>query len=38
MNINQAYMAALMTAPMALIELVIMRGMYVNRRFTRSSR
>jgi uncharacterized protein (DUF305 family) len=31
-NVNQAYMAALMTAPMALIELVLMRGMYTDRR------
>lgn len=29
-NINQAYMAGLMTAPMVLIELVIMRRMYQN--------
>ena len=27
-NVNQAYMAALMTAPMMLIELLVMRGMY----------
>lgn len=27
-NWNQAYMAALMTAPMGLIEIVVMRGMY----------
>lgn len=27
-NWNQAYMAALMTAPMILIELAVMRGMY----------
>lgn len=30
-NINQFYMAGLMTAPMVLIELAIMRGMYQNR-------
>jgi hypothetical protein len=30
-NVNQAYMAALMTAPMLLIEIAIMRGMYPNR-------
>ena len=29
-NINQAYMAGLMTAPMVLIELAIMRRMYQN--------
>lgn len=29
-NINQAYMAGLMTAPMVLIELAIMRQMYQN--------
>lgn len=28
MNWNQVYMAALMTAPMGLIEIVVMRGMY----------
>lgn len=28
MNINQVYMAGLMTAPMVIIELVVMRGMY----------
>ena len=27
-NLNQAYMAGLMAAPMVLIELVVMRGMY----------
>jgi uncharacterized protein (DUF305 family) len=32
MNINQVYMAALMAAPMALIELVLMRSMYADRR------
>lgn len=31
-NLNQAYMAALMTAPMLLMELVLMRGMYPDRR------
>lgn len=31
-NLNQAYMAGLMTAPMVLIELALMRGMYRNRR------
>ena len=31
-SVNQAYMAGLMTAPMLVIELVIMRGMYHNRR------
>ena len=30
-NINQAYMAALMAAPMALIEVIVMRSMYPNR-------
>lgn len=30
-NINQAYMAALMTAPMVLIELVVMRAMYTRK-------
>lgn len=30
-NLNQVYMAGLMAAPMALIELVLMRGMYRNR-------
>jgi hypothetical protein len=33
MNVNQIYMAGLMTAPMVVIELVVMRGMYQNRRF-----
>src|SRR5688572_26322080 len=28
MNINQVYMAGLMSAPMVVIELVVMRGMY----------
>ena len=31
-NLNQFYMAGLMTAPMVLFELVLMRGMYRNRR------
>jgi len=30
-NLNQAYMAGLMTAPMVLIELWLMRGMYPDR-------
>jgi uncharacterized protein (DUF305 family) len=30
-NLNQAYMALLMSAPMVLIELVLMRHMYTNR-------
>lgn len=30
MNVNQVYMAGLMTAPMIVIELVVMRGMYQN--------
>jgi uncharacterized protein (DUF305 family) len=30
-NVNQIYMAGLMTAPMVLIELAIMRAMYQNR-------
>jgi len=32
MNINQFYMAGLMTAPMVLIELIVMRGMYHDKR------
>lgn len=32
-NLNQAYMAALMTAPMVLIELALMRRMYSNTRW-----
>lgn len=32
MNFNQVYMAALMTAPMAAIELLVMRSMYRNQR------
>ena len=31
-NLNQAYMAGLMAAPMALIELTVMRAMYKNSR------
>ena len=31
-NFNQAYMAGLMTAPMIVIELLLMRGMYSNRK------
>lgn len=30
-NLNQAYMAALMAAPMVMIELAVMRSMYKNR-------
>jgi hypothetical protein len=33
MNLNQLYMALLMVAPMAIIELVVMRSMYADRRF-----
>ena len=32
MNVNQVYMAGLMAAPMVLIELVLMRGMYPDKR------
>jgi uncharacterized protein (DUF305 family) len=32
MSLNQVYMAGLMTAPMAVIELVVMRAMYENAR------
>ena len=32
MNLNQVYMAGLMTAPMAVIELIVMRAMYENAR------
>lgn len=32
LNVNQLYMAALMVAPMAIIELVVMRSMYGNQR------
>jgi uncharacterized protein (DUF305 family) len=31
-NVNQVYMAGLMAAPMAAIELIVMRGMYTNTR------
>lgn len=31
-HLNQLYMAGLMTAPMVLIELVVMRAMYMNRK------
>jgi uncharacterized protein (DUF305 family) len=31
-NVNQVYMAGLMTAPMLVIELLVMRGMYHDRR------
>jgi uncharacterized protein (DUF305 family) len=31
-NINQLYMAGLMTAPMVIIELFVMRGMYTDKR------
>lgn len=31
-NINQAYMAGLMTTPMVIIELLVMRSMYENKR------
>lgn len=31
-NVNQFYMAALMTAPMIIIELVVMGAMYANKR------
>jgi len=31
-NLNQVYMAGLMTAPMILIELAVMRSMYEDRR------
>lgn len=32
-NLNQFYMAGLMAAPMVIIELLIMRSMYANRRW-----
>jgi hypothetical protein len=35
LNLNQAYMAAVMTAPMALIEIAVMRGMYKDARLNR---
>ncbi len=31
-NVNQFYMAALMTAPMIIIEMIIMGGMYMNKK------
>jgi hypothetical protein len=31
-NLNQLYMAGIMTAPMILIELLLMRGMYANQK------
>jgi hypothetical protein len=31
-NLNQAYMAGLMTAPMVIIELIVMGAMYANKR------
>lgn len=31
-NVNQLYMAAMMTAPMVVMELILMRSMYSNRR------
>ena len=31
-NLNQFYMAGLMAAPMAILELIVMRGMYPNRK------
>jgi uncharacterized protein (DUF305 family) len=34
-NVNELYMAGLMTAPMVLIELVVMRGMYADKRLNR---
>lgn len=34
-NVNQFYMALLMTAPMMLIELMLMRKMYANKRMNR---
>src|SRR5687767_5183946 len=33
-NVNQLYMAGLMTAPMVIIELTVMRGMYHDKRRT----
>ena len=35
MNVNQVYMAALMTAPMVVIELIVMRMMYQDARLNR---
>ncbi len=37
LNFNQLYMAGLMTAPMVLIELILMRAMYHNRRLNLAS-
>ena len=34
-NLNQFYMAGLMTTPMVLIELLVMRSMYQNKRWNR---
>lgn len=34
-NVNQVYMAGLMAAPMIVIELLVMRSMYANRRLVR---
>jgi hypothetical protein len=34
MNINQVYMAGLMTAPMVVLELVVMRAMYHNAKWS----
>ncbi len=31
-NVNQFYMAALMTAPMIIIEMIVMGGMYMNKK------
>jgi hypothetical protein len=36
MNLNQVYMAALMTAPMLLIELALMRAMYPHKSWNRA--
>lgn len=32
-NINQFYMAGLMTAPMVIIEMLLMKSMYMNKKF-----
>lgn len=32
-NVNQFYMAGLMTAPMIIIEMILMRSMYANKKF-----
>lgn len=34
-NVNQAYMAGLMVAPMAILEIVLMRSMYPNKALNR---